>query len=643
MLIVLLLISFTFAECIFSQIQQKTESPLYHPKRKLASDDSEWVPLNVKFDTNALNYGSGYVSTPPVCFVVSGTCTQDNLLTQEKKAYIIRIIDEVQRLIKKYFRVHKGTLATLKSSIKDKDRCGEISSIKDNSIADDIGMVMYVTAHPIDSQTVLAYAASCGSATDASSTNPNNQKRNIFGYTNINPANLDVSEGKFRINVHTVLHETMHAMGFVSPTGMMSISKGRGTETVPVVTSEKVLKVAREHFGDNSISYVEFEDGGGSGTAGAHWEKRVLYNEIMTGTASSYSVISNFTLAYFEDLGTYSVNYSAAEPLTWGKGMKKDFFKCSNWPTQAPYYGETQARGCTPDRGAIGICDTSVRKDLPKIYQNYEDPTKGGMIELMDYCIHTTLVSGGQCYEKSVLSTENIASLSFLDRGSSYGKDSRCFSSSLMKYSIPISDFSCYRVKCVDRGYRVNVNGNWILCPSGESISVTGYGGVITCVNQSELCNGEVEEWPDIWRTDPVKGKAGSIVTLIGDYFSHMKKVYIGETEQTQFSIDNSNQVRVKIQFNDPFVNLIQLLSDGYVTVDIKIGDGNDINAVYQNFKLQVELVEVVQNVGQWLYKNLFFTVGIIIFLIFLVLLFGFIITKRIIYRRAKQVARNLV
>ncbi|GAB1221357.1 LOW QUALITY PROTEIN: hypothetical protein ENUP19_0079G0048 [Entamoeba nuttalli] len=247
----------------------------------------------------------------------------------------------------------------------------------------------------------------------------------------------------------------------------------------------------------------------------------------------------------------------------------------------------------------LGICDTSVRKDLPKIYQNYEDPTKGGMIELMDYCIHTTLVSGGQLY----LSTENIASLSFLDRGSSYGKDSRCFSSSLMKYSIPISDFSCYRVKCTE-DIELNVNGNWILCPSGESISVTGYGGVITCVNQSELCNGEVEEWPDIWRTDPVKGKSG---------------------------------------FNDPFVNLIQLLSDGYVTVDIKIGDGNDINAVYQNFKLQVELVEVVQNVGQWLYKNLFFTVGIIIFLIFLVLLFGFIITKRIIYRRAKQVARNLV
>ncbi|ELP91367.1 hypothetical protein EIN_154240 [Entamoeba invadens IP1] len=633
-------------DCIYSQIQAQTEETLYTLDDTLKQQfkaEGEWTPLIVKFDMGALD--GIYTSNPAVCLTEGGGCSKENVLTTEKKDYIKSMVESVQNYLNKYFQVHPGTIQILQDNYKKRVSCGEVSDIKDQVVDSDVGMIMYVTSHPVESPTILAYAASCGSADDYLGLNNGRmKKRSIFGYTNINPANLDTTPGKFRINVHTFLHETLHALGFSSSTGTRKVSKGKGEETVSVIDTPNVLRVAKDYFNDQTIEYVEFEDGGGSGTAGAHWEKRVLYNEIMTGTSSMYSSLSNFTLAYFEDLGTFKPNYSVAEPLTWGKGMKKDFFKCSNWPEKAPYYGKNQNRGCTPDRGAVGICDatTHTSPGLDPIYQNYGDPNRGGMVELMDYCIHTTLVSGGQCYAQDMLSLETVSSLSFLDRGSSFGQDARCFTTSLMKYSVPIPDFSCYRVKCVERGYRVRVNNNWMLCSGEEELSVAGYAGKITCVNKDEFCNGEVEEWPDIWKLTPAKVKSGNEVSLIGKYLKDVYKVYVSSTEQTIISTTDQELV-FKLEFTDAVVNIIELLQNGYVTVEVKVVSGEDVNAVYQGFQVEMDLKEVANNFGQWLYKNIFFTVGIVIIFLFIVNLFIYIIAKRIVYRRAKQIARNLI
>ena len=76
----------------------------------------------------------------------------------------------------------------------------------------------------------------------------------------------------------------------------------------------------------------------------SHWEKRTLHHEVMNGyisryaivschftsgiyfnMASDYMVMSEFTLALFEDSGWYRGNYTALNnlkqnPLQWGKG-----------------------------------------------------------------------------------------------------------------------------------------------------------------------------------------------------------------------------------------------------------------------------------------------------------------------------------
>lgn len=64
---------------------------------------------------------------------------------------------------------------------------------------------------------------------------------------------------------------------------------------------------------------AEIEDGGGGGTAGSHWEKRVFNNEYMTGSDVEWSVFSPLTLAYFADSGWFQIDDSKAQALIWGK------------------------------------------------------------------------------------------------------------------------------------------------------------------------------------------------------------------------------------------------------------------------------------------------------------------------------------
>ena len=79
----------------------------------------------------------------------------------------------------------------------------------------------------------------------------------------------------------------------------------QGGKTVSKMVTPAVRARSRQHFGCDTLEGAEIEDGGGSGTAGSHLEKRIFMNEFMTGTASREPVFSAITLAVFEDSGWY--------------------------------------------------------------------------------------------------------------------------------------------------------------------------------------------------------------------------------------------------------------------------------------------------------------------------------------------------
>lgn len=53
---------------------------------------------------------------------------------------------------------------------------------------------------------------------------------------------------------------------------------------------------------------VELENHGASGSAGSHWEARILPNEIMTAREAANSSLSGFTLQFLKDMGFYWIN-----------------------------------------------------------------------------------------------------------------------------------------------------------------------------------------------------------------------------------------------------------------------------------------------------------------------------------------------
>lgn len=63
------------------------------------------------------------------------------------------------------------------------------------------------------------------------------------------------------------------------------------------------------------------ENGGGDGTALAHWERAIMKNELMAGNdLTGDIVLSGATVNVFVDSGWYEVNEVLTDATFWGKG-----------------------------------------------------------------------------------------------------------------------------------------------------------------------------------------------------------------------------------------------------------------------------------------------------------------------------------
>lgn len=132
--------------------------------------------------------------------------------------------------------------------------------------------------------------------------------------------------------------------------------------------------------------------------AGSHWEKRLLMNEIMTGSVDTRSVVSTMTLAILEDSGWYKANYSMADHLDWGRNQGTEFVTspCNQWKG-AYHCNNTQLSGCTYNREAEGYCPiVSYTSDLPQWAQYFPQANRGisccGSYNLFGCSFRTALI-----------------------------------------------------------------------------------------------------------------------------------------------------------------------------------------------------------------------------------------------------------
>ncbi|CAA7029903.1 unnamed protein product [Microthlaspi erraticum] len=342
---------------------------------------------------------------PPVSGDCWYNCTLDDISGEDKRHRLRKALEQTADWFRRALAVEpvKGNLR-----LSGYSACGQDGGVQlpreyvEEGIAD-TDLVLLVTTRPTTGNT-LAWAVAC---------ERDQWGRAIAGHVNVAPRHLTSESGT--LLSATLIHEVMHVLGF-DPHAFAHFRderKRRRTEVTEQQMDEKLGRIvtrvvlprvvmhSRHHYGafSHNFSGLELEDGGGRGTSGSHWEKRLLMNEIMTGSVDTRSVVSKMTLALLEDSGWYKANYSMADRLDWGRNQGTQFVTspCNTWKG-AYHCNTTQLSGCTYNREAEGYCPIlSYNGDLPQWARYFPQANKGGQSSLADYCTYFVAYSDGSC------------------------------------------------------------------------------------------------------------------------------------------------------------------------------------------------------------------------------------------------------
>lgn len=226
------------------------------------------------------------------------------------------------------------------------------------------------------------------------------------------------------------------------------------------------IDVARTYFQCTTLDGVELENGGSSVAATAtHWEKRILYYELMSSTQNlRVGSMSVFTLALLSDTGWYkATNFSVADDMTWGQGLgcqwavgdcgatwPKDWYFCESRPPSNA--------ACGYDRTYTGYCNLEQYVDnLPVPYQHFPNGTSspwsgdghmGGKDLFADACPFVVSYSEGQgagpCQDPANVPSPNEMAVS-------PGPSARCFqtrTTPIMRLLPSSATPGCYMTIC---------------------------------------------------------------------------------------------------------------------------------------------------------------------------------------------------
>ncbi|BFG17851.1 hypothetical protein CerSpe_041250 [Prunus speciosa] len=433
---------------------------------------------------------------PPISGDCWYNCTLDDIAGKDKRQRLRKALGQTADWFKRALAVEpvRGNLR-----LSGYSACGQDGGVQlprqyvEEGVAE-ADLVLLVTTRPTTGNT-LAWAVAC---------ERDQWGRAIAGHVNVAPRHL-TAEAETLLSA-TLIHEVMHVLGF-DPHAFAHFRderKRRRSQVTEQIMDEKlgrmvtrvvlprVVMHSRYHYAAFSENFtgLELEDGGGRGTSGSHWEKRLLMNEIMTGSVDTRSVVSKMTLALLEDSGWYQANYSMADHLDWGRNQGTEFVTspCNLWKG-AYHCNTTQLSGCTYNREAEGYCPiVSYSGDLPQWARYFPQANKGGQSSLADYCTYFVAYSDGSCTDT------NSARPPDRMLGEVRGSNSRCMASSLVRTGFVRGSMTqgngCYQHRCVNNSLEVAVDGMWKVCPeAGGPLQFPGFNGELLCPAYHELCS----------------------------------------------------------------------------------------------------------------------------------------------------------
>jgi hypothetical protein len=489
-------------------------------KRKLSTED---IPINIIVDDSYILYQlrNGVVSIAKYDLISNSLTTAVQMLT--KLISVEPNTDEIE--------LNKAQI------IDDCDLeefCYNDAYLSPNKIPRN-SIVIYPRFHDFNQSgqnNILSSASFC--AIDAEG-----DKRPTAGFIYIEQNITDLELRKKNIDKYytmILLHELTHILVFdkllLNPNIFKEIEIL--TQNRTIITSTRVVEMAKRHFGCPSLKGIELEnqeyswkddDDDEEETNEVyldiyqnHWDARIMLTDYMTSINYDESVISEITLALFEDSGWYTVKYITGGLFRYGKNQG-----CSFINSHCVYGGisffkneyciKEKTTMCTPGRTHRAMCGlTSYPAELEIYYRYFTNSKKGGHLAEVDYCpiaktnssISKTYYSQGHCaYGEVELYPESL--------GYKMGSESICLLSSLTPKNNDetLKDYPssfralCYQVECSNIGGEksiiIHIGNNAVICPaSGGTQTIDGYYGYILCPDYNLICTGSE------WCTDPI-------------------------------------------------------------------------------------------------------------------------------------------
>ncbi|PWV08783.1 putative surface protease GP63 [Trypanosoma cruzi] len=456
-------------------------------------DNSGWEPIRIGVFTDGLKSTNRRKKTycekvGDECENLLGeqiTCTKERVLSVEKKKlYTEKILPGAVKLHAERLLVKPtGRNITVPSNLNEP--CNHFKAPTEHmkyGVAADF--VIYAFAGPSGTNSRDVWAATCNKWEDL---------RPSIGAMNFDPKYMTDTAWSVRV----AAHEIAHALGFSKESmeeksilkKSANIVRGKDRK---MVAGNHVQAKAKAHFGCNSLEGMELEDEGGTREKEIpHWKERHARDELMAPTVGA-GYYTALTMAVFADMGYYSVNWSMAEPMSWGNGSSCDFLekKCNATENLAGKYphmfcndSDKETLRCSSDRRYVGTCTATIveergslaEKDLCPVVSSYFRDASG--------------IKYNTCSDKGVTSLP----------GSLTGGDSWCLDAELQSKNDGGKHKNvkgvCAQVSCAEGTVKVKYLGStddWHECPEGTEIPVTledfQQDGKIKCPKYVEVC-----------------------------------------------------------------------------------------------------------------------------------------------------------
>eukprot|EP01019_Chilodonella_uncinata_P004347 GABU01005238.1.p1 GENE.GABU01005238.1~~GABU01005238.1.p1 ORF type:complete len:534 (-),score=152.46 GABU01005238.1:21-1541(-) len=376
-----------------------------------------------------------------------------------KYNYSKRLLDTAKRYYQEMLKVKSTQTMTF-----DKANCNDIPFPAVSNM--EIDLYVLVDTKNDDKSEAFATAVSCFYDTVT--------HRPIKGIYELNLGHIVNSKMNFLLYFSTFVHEFAHIIFFsedlfkhfrdVDNKERTDIQKNNtdfGGEKRNLIIAPEVLTYAREYFNDNTLIGVPLENGGGSGSAGSHWEKAFMPTEFMNPTVEYPGIVTQFTLLLAKASGWYTfVDMGYTQAFTWGKGVN-DYHK-GPCPTASEYCSAAGQAACSPDYRSKATCTG---------YDNFMGNCKYKKND-GKYCL------------------KDVPEENKPDATEAYGATSRCF---LMS-----SKPKCLKASCDGNNVKVKLaSGGEGLCDAdGKTISINGQD--VTCPGSlADFCSKLSDACPD--------------------------------------------------------------------------------------------------------------------------------------------------